>query len=352
MLSNLLEAPSLSEEQNASNEDGPGFSIDISSLMNLSNLQGQSPRKPQEKKRRHRISLETKKAIIDMHDAKLPLKVISAKYGLTKSTISSVVNQRKIVEQAWTLGRQGKSSKLRKGKYPEVEQGILDWISAEREKDPEVQFPGLLIQEKATEIAKNLNVDFQASNGWLQRFKTRFRVFFKNGTLNREIDPDLAQKPELSSVPLRKRKVDETEASYSSEELLISKWLREFKESSDSVVEIKSEPITMEELFDDPAETSDGPEKEVQDKATATIETRTETEVLDKDKKPQLAVKICESTPLPNDQLVLEQIEVPNLIEAIKACDVLSRYLQSRPTGNSRAFQLLLALEREIVQSL
>ncbi|CAD5223414.1 unnamed protein product [Bursaphelenchus okinawaensis] len=193
----LLETQDSLEEVSAS----PSMSLDLSSLINLakldSNLNAQSTKDDSRHiKRRQRISLEAKKAIIELHDAKVPLKELSMKFGLTKSTISSVVNQRKLVEQAWSMGRQGKSSKLRRGKYPEVEAAVLDWIKEEREKDPEAQFPGLTIQDKATEISKALNVEFQASNGWLQRFKCRFRVFFKtNG--ERQLDPELAKKPDI-----------------------------------------------------------------------------------------------------------------------------------------------------------
>ena len=56
---------------------------------------------------------------------------------------------------------------------------VCYWTGSERPEAKTCQYTGPMLQEKAMQIAKALDVpqdEFKASNGWLDRFKTRNEI--------------------------------------------------------------------------------------------------------------------------------------------------------------------------------
>ena len=62
-------------------------------------------------------------------------------------------------------------------KHEEVDNVLLEWFRNTRSKNMPITGP--MLQEKAMQITKALDVppeEFKATNGWLDRFKTRNRI--------------------------------------------------------------------------------------------------------------------------------------------------------------------------------
>lgn len=66
------------------------------------------------------------------------------------------------------------TTRCRGARNDEIEKSLLDWFRKARSKN--IPVTGPMLQEKAMRIAEALGLteeDFKASNGWLDRFKTR-----------------------------------------------------------------------------------------------------------------------------------------------------------------------------------
>ncbi|XP_060877253.1 tigger transposable element-derived protein 4-like [Metopolophium dirhodum] len=74
----------------------------------------------------------------------------------------------KAVEEAPCLPRR---KRFKASSFPEIEHAMTEWIK--RVRDYNFPISGPLILEKAAEFAKNLVLTFQASSGWLEKFKLR-----------------------------------------------------------------------------------------------------------------------------------------------------------------------------------
>ena len=76
------------------------------------------------------------------------------------------------------LGHHSKRPRLKEGAHTSLENAIFQWLLKVGNKD--VAVSALILKNKAKEFAEKLNVkNFKASDGWLDRWKTRHNVTFK-----------------------------------------------------------------------------------------------------------------------------------------------------------------------------
>ncbi|XP_016662746.1 tigger transposable element-derived protein 4-like [Acyrthosiphon pisum] len=105
-------------------------------------------------------------------------KDIASEFGIPASTLSTILKDKdkilKAVEEAPCLPRR---KRFKASSFPEIEHAMTEWIK--RVRDYNLPISGPLIQVKAAEFAKNLGLTFQASSGWLEKFKLRNRIVEK-----------------------------------------------------------------------------------------------------------------------------------------------------------------------------
>ena len=96
------------------------------------------------------------------------------KYGLVHSSVSTIFkNRTKIKEDYKSCGNPDQKRK-RSGKNSQLDGALKGWFRTARQRDIPVPISCPILQEKASDYAKQINVSsFNASNGWLTRFKTR-----------------------------------------------------------------------------------------------------------------------------------------------------------------------------------
>ncbi|GBN76303.1 hypothetical protein AVEN_232952-1 [Araneus ventricosus] len=71
-----------------------------------------------------------------------------------------------------------KNLKFRKTETSEIDEVVIKWFRSAREKS--IPISSVLLQEKAREVGRTLGLDrFKASNGWLEKFRTRQNISFK-----------------------------------------------------------------------------------------------------------------------------------------------------------------------------
>jgi hypothetical protein len=80
----------------------------------------------------------------------------------------------------------GKGKRVVSVGFEQVERHLYRWFISARSKNLPVS--GLILQAEATKLAGKLGTsDFKASNGWLDRFKRRHNIVYKqiNGRKSR-----------------------------------------------------------------------------------------------------------------------------------------------------------------------
>jgi hypothetical protein len=71
-----------------------------------------------------------------------------------------------------------KRRRIRSGQHEDLDAAVLRWSKSVRDKN--VPINGKIVQEKALQYARELEVDnFVASDGWLDKWKKRFSISFK-----------------------------------------------------------------------------------------------------------------------------------------------------------------------------
>lgn len=125
--------------------------------------------------KRQVITLGTKLKILTEVDKNNSYSQIGIKFGLSKTTISTIVSNRKKIEESVCST---KRKKIRCGKFKNVEDAVVKWVKMMRSKN--IAISGTLVKTKAEYFATLLKVDdFRATNGWLDRFKIRNDITFK-----------------------------------------------------------------------------------------------------------------------------------------------------------------------------
>ncbi|XP_035207903.1 tigger transposable element-derived protein 4-like [Stegodyphus dumicola] len=109
-------------------------------------------------------------------------KDLAVKYGIPPNTLSTILsNKEKILEHFSKSGTNLLCKKIKVCGFPDVEQALLTWFENHHKFNTEFPVDGALLREKALEFGKILgHPDFMASNGWLERFKSRHNIYFQN----------------------------------------------------------------------------------------------------------------------------------------------------------------------------
>jgi len=103
---------------------------------------------------------------------------IATAFGVNQSQISRIQkNKDKIIEE-WQRNSNPDRKRKRVGKSEDIEEALVRWFSQARSRQLPVSGP--LLMEKADQLAHGLGItDFKATNGWLERWKTRNAIQFK-----------------------------------------------------------------------------------------------------------------------------------------------------------------------------
>ncbi|XP_065218086.1 tigger transposable element-derived protein 6-like [Planococcus citri] len=131
------------------------------------------------KKERKVLSLAEKLSIINECDKNVGAKQcdLAKSFGIPTSSLRTILSKRKAIEDA-SEEFESKRKKIRCGKHDELEKILLDWFTQARAMN--IPIDGPLLKSKGLEIAKKLGIDnFNASDGWLHRFRSRHGVLHK-----------------------------------------------------------------------------------------------------------------------------------------------------------------------------
>uniref|UniRef100_A0A8D2MII9 Tigger transposable element derived 4 n=1 Tax=Zonotrichia albicollis TaxID=44394 RepID=A0A8D2MII9_ZONAL len=125
------------------------------------------------------ITIEEKIDIISAVESGEKKAEIAAKYGIKRNSLSSIMkNKEKVLEAFETLRFDPKRKRLRTAFYADLEEALMKWYRIAQCLNVPVSGP--MLRLKANDFAQKLgHSDFKCSNGWLDRFKSRYGLVFR-----------------------------------------------------------------------------------------------------------------------------------------------------------------------------
>ncbi|XP_036237360.1 tigger transposable element-derived protein 4 [Molothrus ater] len=130
-------------------------------------------------RRKKSITIEEKIDIISAVESGKKKADIAAKYGIKRNSLSSIMkNKEKVLEAFETLRFDPKRKRLRTAFYADLEDALMKWYRIAQCLNVPVNGP--MLRLKANDFAQKLgHSDFKCSNGWLDRFKSRYGLVFR-----------------------------------------------------------------------------------------------------------------------------------------------------------------------------
>jgi len=104
-------------------------------------------------------------------------KEIADELKVPGPTLSTILSNRSELEKLVVTGG-CKGQKVKAGKFATLEENLVEWLHQARSSNIPVNGP--ILKEKGEQIAKLLKIDdFTASQGWLDRFKHRHGISYR-----------------------------------------------------------------------------------------------------------------------------------------------------------------------------
>lgn len=131
-----------------------------------------------EKKKGEVLSLNMRVEVIRESSRGLSQRALALKFNCSKTQIQNILKNRDRLLREWKEG--GSQFVKRKGKQrnENVNNFVWEWFKEARAKG--LPLSGPILQEKAREFAAFFNVEkFNGSNGWLDSFKKRHKIVFR-----------------------------------------------------------------------------------------------------------------------------------------------------------------------------
>lgn len=132
--------------------------------------------------KRKRLTLDDKVNVIRVHEKeKLSTRELATKFDVGKTQVADIIKNKEEILKSWTEN----SSSTSKRVFPKTDGLAVDSLTYEwfcRARANKIPLSGPLIREKALEIAKEVGAsdDFKASGGWLDKFRKRHNISYKN----------------------------------------------------------------------------------------------------------------------------------------------------------------------------
>jgi len=103
---------------------------------------------------------------------------IATAFGINQSQISRIQKNKDKIIKEWQPNSNLDRKRKCVGKSEDIEEAPVRWFSQARSRQLPVSGP--LLMEKADQLAHGLGIiDLKATNGWLEKWKTRNTIEFK-----------------------------------------------------------------------------------------------------------------------------------------------------------------------------
>ncbi|UYV64354.1 hypothetical protein LAZ67_3000369 [Cordylochernes scorpioides] len=127
----------------------------------------------------HQLTYVEKMKIIEEIEQGKSHSQVSRERNIPRSTISTIFKNKFTIKSAFLKSNFSSTLKRdRGGEFPEIEEALFRWIR--QANAMKLAINGNILKEKAILLALKMGQDnFEASNGWLEKFKARRNIAFK-----------------------------------------------------------------------------------------------------------------------------------------------------------------------------
>ena len=130
--------------------------------------------------KRKDLSASEKVQVIDYkkENPSAGVQSIAEKFSCSKSQIQSILAKKDEISEHYGANKNAHFKKARLSQFKNVDQATYEWYQKARSKN--IPVTGPMLQEKAKRANEELgDATFNASNGWLDRFKKRYNITSK-----------------------------------------------------------------------------------------------------------------------------------------------------------------------------
>ena len=143
-------------------------------------------------RRRTDLALKDKYIIacyIDDHPEETQ-KDIAARFSIPKSTMSQLASNVSQIKRAYHENTMASNSKrMRKPSFDDLDSSLLTWFSQMRSAQPTFSIDGKMLHTKANQLASIIGYDKEISTSWIDRWKARHGIYFKQFMEVSSVDP-------------------------------------------------------------------------------------------------------------------------------------------------------------------
>ncbi|KAG8235509.1 hypothetical protein J437_LFUL015743 [Ladona fulva] len=150
-----------------------------------------------EKRKKIVLTIKEKLEVVDRFEKGEPAAKLAKEYGIGEQTVRDIKkNKNKLIEFSSQSGNGQGSSKrksMRKSPYEELDKAMLEWLNQKRAEG--ISVSGHMCTNQARLFHKSLELDgdFNASSGWLSRFKQRYGIIEITSQRGRGDDPAISK---------------------------------------------------------------------------------------------------------------------------------------------------------------
>ena len=130
---------------------------------------------------RRELTLEEKVSLIKEKDRGFSHRELSGKFQVSVGAVSNILKRKHEYIDDYESNKNKKvKRKLKDDTGQQINDQVYEWFVAQRSKN--IAISGPLLQEYARKVSEELNSatnSFQASNGWLEKFKIRYNIHFR-----------------------------------------------------------------------------------------------------------------------------------------------------------------------------
>ena len=130
------------------------------------------------KRKRNDLTLADRYEVVKLLDQKLTQTKISKRLGCSISQICHINSKKDDIRTQYQSNSNPDRKRQRSGKASNMEAALTTWFIDARARD--IPISGPILEEKAKDLAQALQQpDFNATSGWLSRWKTRNNIVYK-----------------------------------------------------------------------------------------------------------------------------------------------------------------------------
>lgn len=129
---------------------------------------------------RRELPLQEKIDLIKEKERGSSHRQLSERFRISIGSVSNIVKRKLEYTEDYETNRNKKiNRRCREDSNQDVNEGVYEWFVAQRSKN--IPISGPILQEYARNYAQTFDqkTTFKASNGWLDRFRTRFNITFR-----------------------------------------------------------------------------------------------------------------------------------------------------------------------------